>query len=228
MLPPCTVTLVNPVEALFERRAKLAVLEPKENPCDLLLTCKPMVTDSFPLLSIPYPAWHRVDVSETHPVLSQAVTPSLAPPLTVASPTLPPYIVMLRDPVAAVFPRATLLTHPTPYDKPTLMLDARSPADIAPRRLEYIPPAILPRTDVSDCQELRSHALRPILKLLHRLASPILAPCSVTLNAPEAAPFAPLQTLMLPDPNDAPRVMLPAAVPTVITIFRLRATLPAP
>jgi hypothetical protein len=226
MLAPCKVTLADPVPARFARRATLAVLDPKENPRDLLLTCKPMVTDSCLLRSTPYPAWHRIDVSETHPVLSHAVRPNLAPPLKAVGPTLPPYMVTLRDPEATMFPRPTLLTNPVPYDKPAVMLDARRPVDIAPRRLEYTPPPIFTDTDVSDRQELRSHALCPILKPPQKPASPRPAPCTVTLNDPDAAPFEPFQTLTLPDPNDAPRVMLPAIIPTVIAIFRQSATLP--
>ena len=229
MLAPCTVTLADPVVPRFARRAALAVSErPIEKPRDLLPASKPTVSDSRLLPSTPDPVWHRTDVSEIHPVLSHAVRPSFSAPDPATSPARPPYRVTLTDPDEAALPRPMLLSHPAPYDTPTLVLDTRRPADIEARRLPDIPPAIRPRTNVSDCHAVRSHALRPTLKAALKPESPKLAPCTVTLLVPVAAALAPRTTLAAPCPKDRLRDTLPARAPTVVVTFRLGPMLAAP
>ena len=88
-LPPCTVTLADPVVATFVRRTRLLVSESKEKPCVLLPAfCE--VTDICRLPITPSPVWHRADVSDSHVVRSHAVSPKRAPAVYVARPMLAP------------------------------------------------------------------------------------------------------------------------------------------
>jgi hypothetical protein len=89
MPPPCTVTLADPVVAMFARRTKLLVPESNEKPwVRLPTTCE--VTDIWRLPITPSPAWLRADVSDSHVVRSHAVSPNRDPPVYVARPMLPP------------------------------------------------------------------------------------------------------------------------------------------
>lgn len=88
-LPPCTVTLADPVVTMFVRRTKLLDPESSEKPWVLLPTfCE--VTDICRLPITPSPVWHRADVSDSHVVRSHAVSPKRDPAVYVARPTLAP------------------------------------------------------------------------------------------------------------------------------------------
>jgi hypothetical protein len=87
--PPCTVTLADPVVAMFVRRTKLLPPESNDRPWVLLPTfCE--VTDIWRLPITPSPVWHRVDVSDSHVVRSHAVSPNRDPAVYVVRPMLAP------------------------------------------------------------------------------------------------------------------------------------------
>ncbi len=88
-LPPCKVTLAEPVVATFVRRAILAHTDSNEKPW-LLLPTRSEVTEIWRLPNTPSPAWHRVELSDSHTVRSHAVSPNRDPAVYVARPMLPP------------------------------------------------------------------------------------------------------------------------------------------
>ena len=75
---PCTVTLADPVAAMFMRRIALKLTAPTENPCVMLHTRRPEVTAALLVRAPPPSARHRADESDAHAVASQAVRPSTA------------------------------------------------------------------------------------------------------------------------------------------------------
>ena len=88
-LPPCTVTLADPVVAMFVRRTELLMSESNEKLWDMLPTlCN--VTDIWRLPIPPSPVWHRTDESDSHAVPSQPVRPSRDPAVYVARAMLAP------------------------------------------------------------------------------------------------------------------------------------------
>lgn len=83
------------------------------------------------------------------------------------------------------------------------------------------------RTDVSDCQPVRSHAVIPDLIDTLCDASPRLAPCIVTLLDPVPPRFVLLTTLVELASIETDCVTLPADRPAV-SIARLLPTSPRP
>jgi hypothetical protein len=69
----------------------------------MLPTRPPALITTLLLLVIHWLTRHRIDVSDSHDVCSQAVPPTLPYTDTDASPTLPPCNVKLAEPVAALF-----------------------------------------------------------------------------------------------------------------------------
>ena len=64
---------------------------------------RPAVSIARWLPASPRPVWQRTDVSDSHVDRSHAVRESLAADVYVASPMLPPCMVTLAEPVAALF-----------------------------------------------------------------------------------------------------------------------------
>ncbi len=110
MLAPCTVTLADPVAALFVLRMTLTMPTSKDTTTLTLPYRTPALIPTCRLPSTPCPAWHRIDVSASHVVRSHAVLPTLVEPVYVVSPRLDPCTVTLSDPVAARLLRLGTLT----------------------------------------------------------------------------------------------------------------------
>ena len=101
MLDPCTVTLVDPVDALLVLRMMLSMPTSKDRPELTLPYLTPTLIPTSRLPITPRPTWHRRDVSASHVVRSHAVLPTLVEAVYVVSPRLDPCTVTLDDPVAA-------------------------------------------------------------------------------------------------------------------------------
>ena len=110
MLAPCTVTLADPVAALFVLRMTLSMPTSKDTTTLTLPYRTPALIPTCRLPITPCPTWHRIDVSASHVVRSHAVLPTLVEPVYVVSPRLDPYTVTLVDPVAARLLRLGTLT----------------------------------------------------------------------------------------------------------------------
>ena len=83
------------------------------------------------------------------------------------------------------------------------------------------------RSEVSDCQAVRSHAVIPDLMETVCAASPRLAPCMVTLLDPVPPRFDLLTALVEPASIETDCVTLPADRPAV-SIARMLPTSPGP
>jgi hypothetical protein len=80
------------------------------------------------------------------------------------------------------------------------------------------------RTDVSDSHVDRSHVVRPADPKAVYAASPMLAPCTVTLADPVEALLVLRTMLSMPASNDRPELTLPYLAPTLIPTSRLPIT----
>ena len=173
----------------------------------------------------PCPILHRVDVSDSHSLISHALPPTLPIHDPAARPIPVPATVMLADPVAARFVLRTELDPPLSADTALVPLPCRSPAVI---RTALVPPSPCPiwhRTDVSDSHPLLSHALPPIRPDADGPASPMLDPATVTLIEPVAARFDVRRELAAPSSADSASVALPCRRPAVRVAARVPASL---
>ena len=141
------------------------------------------------------PSWHRSDVSDCQPVRSHAVIPDLMATVCDASPRLAPCMVTLLDPVPPRFDLPTALVELASIETDCVMLPPDRPALSIARMLLTSPRPVLHRTDVSDSQVDRSHAVCDSRTAAVYVASPMLPPCSVTLAEPVAALFVRDDTL---------------------------------
>jgi hypothetical protein len=80
------------------------------------------------------------------------------------------------------------------------------------------------RTDVSDSHVDRSHVVCPADPRALYAASPMLAPCTVTLADPVVALLVLRTMLSTPASNDRPELTLPCLTPTLIPTSRLPIT----
>jgi hypothetical protein len=227
--PPCTVTLIDPVAAPLVRCSTLnPEPTPAEKPKLMLPARPPTVTDSFRLPPAPSPLLHRIDVSDSHPVPSQPVTPPRTAPVAIADPIPAPCTVTLDDPVDPTFARLVELPVPPSIDIPRVRLPPTAPTLATTRRLPDHPCPALHTTLLSDTQSVPSHTLpatRPDPVLPH---SPKLDPRTVTLADPLPALFTCIPPLAPPTSNDTANVTLPTPRPTLNTPRRLPDTpLPA-
>ena len=78
---PCTLTLKDPVPPVLPRRSALPSPRSTLYPTLALPARNPTVNSSARLRILPCPARHRVDVSDSHVVPSQAVRPTRAAPV---------------------------------------------------------------------------------------------------------------------------------------------------
>ena len=103
-LPPSTLTLAEPVDALLARIIRLASPACTDKAVLALPTPPtPTVIDKGRLEPSEDPTTHTTDVSESHLVRSHFECPTLAAPVNAASPAPTPHTVTLVDPVAPVF-----------------------------------------------------------------------------------------------------------------------------
>jgi hypothetical protein len=225
-LAPCSVTLADPVAAMLALLVALTMLASCDIPALMLPCLAPalIATRRVPITSCP--AWHRIDVSASHVVRSHPVSPSLVHPVYAAGPSPDPCTVTLDDPVAAPFVRRATLATSGSNDNPALTLPTRWPVVSETR---WLPPTLSPprhRTDVSDSQDVCSHALTP--DLTHGVCDvcPKPAPCTVTLADPLPARFACLAWLIPIVSIENDRVRHPPCRPAVSIARWLPATPP--
>ena len=172
---PTTVMLADPVAARFDRST--ALIDPifAESPAEELPARIPTVANRRRLPPTPSATPHRIDVSDSHVVLSHADAPSLKADVNAAEPMPPPCIVTLADPVVAMFVRRTTLLVPESKEKPWVLLPTFCEVtDIW--RLPSTPCPVWHRADVSDSHVVRSHAVRPKRDPAVYVARPMLAP----------------------------------------------------
>jgi hypothetical protein len=137
-----------------------------------------------------------------------------------AVPKLAPCTVTLADPVVATFVRRTELLVPESNEKLCDLLPTFCDVtDIW--RLPITPSPVWQRTDVSDSQTVLSHVVSPSPDPTVYVASPMLAPCTVTLADPVDAAFLLRTTLNRPTSALYPCERLPKRNPLVIATLRL-------
>ena len=109
MLPPCTVTLVEPVAAMFITPTALAEGFAAESPCvrDPVRTPTDIAARQLPLP--PMATKLRTDVSDSHVLCSARLPPPRAPTLVDSRPNPAPCTVTLLEPVDAALLRPTML-----------------------------------------------------------------------------------------------------------------------
>ena len=109
MLPPCTVTLADPVDPAFPALNALIRPSATDTPRDKLPTTLPDVIVARRLPCSASPVLHRTDVSESHTDRSQLVplTPVATDPSSSPSPA--PCTVIVIAPVASALLRLTTL-----------------------------------------------------------------------------------------------------------------------
>jgi hypothetical protein len=112
MLPPCTVTLADPVATTFTPRNTLSMPDSNDRPWLTLPCLAPALIPTRRLPVAPCPTWHRTDVSASHVVRSHPVRPTLIAAVYVVRPRLDPCTVTLDDPVSAPFVRLRRLAIP--------------------------------------------------------------------------------------------------------------------
>jgi hypothetical protein len=137
---------------------------------------------------------------------------------------LPPYTVMLAEPVAALFVRKDTLKEAACTEKATDTDPARVPSDMDIRLLPSTPCELWQRTDVSDSHVDRSHRVCPAPPYALYVARPMLAPCTVTLADPVDPLLARRITLSMPTSIDRPTLTLPYLTPALIPTSRLPIT----
>ena len=107
---PCTVTLVDPDDPAFTRARMLNTPASEESTLVKLPKATDEVTSIRKLPADPPPLRHRIDESDTHSLPWQIVRPTPAIELYPDSPDRAPRTVKLKEPVAALFARASTLT----------------------------------------------------------------------------------------------------------------------
>ena len=224
---PCSVTLIPPVAATFARSTTLPALTSVDCPSVMLPTRLPAVSRLRPLPITLCPTSTRTDVSESHPVSSHPVSPSLPPLVWAASPMLAPCKVTLADPVAALFACRSTLSLLISIDMLPLTLAIFTPLVRATRLLLFTPDGPWQTTDVSDTHAVCSQAVAPALKRALCAWRPRPPPITVTLVEPLAPTLLRRSTLVAPALVESALDVLPALSPTVASTFRLPIKPPA-
>ena len=122
---PCTVTLVEPVPAIFTRRSELAVPVSKEKASEKVFSWEPADAKIRLLPFMPWPDRPLTEVSDPHAVCSHAVDPNAVLGEYVAVPKPEPCNVTLVDPVAAALARLVTLRVGSPTEIDTVRLPRR-------------------------------------------------------------------------------------------------------
>ena len=186
---PATVMLADPVAARFVPRTELDPPLSADTALVVLPCRSPAVIRTALVPPSPCPIWHRTDVSDSQPLLSQALQP-VRPDADHPAPPIPaPATVMLTDPVAAWFAMCSPLACVESADMASVALPSRSPTVKAASLVPISPCPIWHRTDVSDSHTLLSHALSPIFKYGEMFIIPMLDPAKRTITDPVAATF---------------------------------------
>ena len=109
---PLTVTLDEPVGALFTATTVHSPDAPAENALEPLPTRIPTLIDTLPLRHIPPVPKPSTALSDAHALFSHPLPPGLHAPVTPDAPYPAPYTVRDSDPLLALFTRPKLLTDP--------------------------------------------------------------------------------------------------------------------
>ena len=225
MLAPCTVTLVDPVEARFDRRVTLSIAASTESTSVKLPRRCPVVTETRKVPFTIWLAWHRVDVSDSHVVRSHAVWPIHIDDVYVVEPILAPCTVTLADPVAGRFVCLAALSEAKSTENTLVRLPTSNPVVNDVRKVPCTIWLAWHRIDVSDSQLVRSHPVENNCNAPVYSASPMLAPCKVTLADPVAARFVCLATLSLAESAEYTSVKLPTRNPAVSDVRKVPCTI---
>ena len=135
MLPPCTVTLADPVDPAFPALNALIRPSATDTPRDKLPTTLPDVIVARRLPCSASPVRHRTDVSESHTDRSQLVLHIFAAADTCNAQKSAPWSVTIIDPVAATLPLCTKLNTASAVEKPRVALCVMVPLVINVRWL---------------------------------------------------------------------------------------------
>ena len=173
------------------------------------------------LLVAPCIIWHRIDVSDSHVVLSHAEASALIPELGRYRPALDPCTVRLVDPEAAALARETQLASPTSPENPVEALAPRAPDDTTSFRLRSSAPPPRQLSAESDTHLVCSQAVCPALAPTEKEPRPVPLPSTVTLTEPLPAMLETRSALRRPVDTDTPSLTLPPRAPTLTTLGRL-------
>jgi hypothetical protein len=218
---PCTVKDVEPVLARFPRRITLTSAASVDQPSVALNPRSPIVITTRRVPRAPDPCMHLTDVSDSHSVASQPVSPPRMLPVCMTRPMLDPCTVTDVAPVPALLPRRTKLKKPTSMLKLAETLPVRSDSVMPILRLPLTPWPRAHRIDVSDSHSVASHPVCPVRASPVYATSPRLAPCTVTDADPDPARFTDRVRLTTEIPIEKPDVTLDDRSPAVITTRRV-------
>jgi hypothetical protein len=165
-------------------------------------------------------------VSDAHPVCSHPVCPDLTDPVHALGPMLAPCTVTILVPVEIALPAATL-SPPRSTDIAAEWLPTRLPTLIDTRTLPCDLDPTRHTAEVSDAQPVPSHMLCPSLPDTDCPASPILAPCIVTLVDPLPPAFTRRPVLDYAESTESAPLRLPTRRHPLIANSLLPA-IPAP
>lgn len=163
---------------------------------------------------------HRIVVSACHAVRSVGETPIFNDCVKSRNPMLAPCIVTLTEPVVAEFVRESELIYCESAENSCDTLPARPPTVSINFRLLATMLAAWHRIEVSESHADRSQALAPTLPDAVVESIPMLVPCKVTLDEPEAALFVRFTMLTTFKSTDIDRLTEPMRVP-VVRLIRL-------
>lgn len=153
----------DPVVATLDTPTLLDPTKSDDNVVVRLPNRLPTDITARPLLLAPCALRHLAAESDSHVVSSQAVVTARAPAELPASPRPPPCSVRLTDPDAAWLARLITLSCSASMVATCVVLPDLNPTVSADRKLlaSFIP--VRHRVDVSDSQDVISHAVPPAL-----------------------------------------------------------------
>ena len=158
------------------------------------------------LLVAPWIIWHRIDVSDSHVVLSHAEASALIPELGRYRPALA---------------REMQLASPTSPENPVEALAPRAPDETTSFRLRSSAPPPRQLSAESDTHLVCSQAVCPALAPTEKEPRPVPLPSTVTLTEPLPAMLETRSALRRPVDTDTPSLTLPPRAPTLTTPCRL-------
>ena len=213
---PITLTLTDPLLTLLVFRSPLIRPETIDTPMLMLPPHNPTLATLRRLPARPWLVRQRADVSDSQPVRSQPVTPVWA--LTLTAPPVPspaPCTVTLTDPVAgAPLPTLAVLSQLLCTDQADVSLPTRPPLVKTACLLEAAPLPAWHRTDVSEPQVDRSHAVLPAPACPVISKRPRFLPARVMLFDPVVTTLDACTLLDPPTSDDTANDRLPCRLPT--------------
>ena len=199
---PCKVTLADPEDPLFSLVNTLTIATSIDMDTLMLPTRDAALIKTRRLPITPDPAWHRIDVSDSHTDRSQPVWPRRIDPVYGERPNASPCRDILADPEEPAFPRLVTLAAATSKESKVDALPTRRPTLKLKSRLPAAPDPTLHVTDVSDTHALCSHVVRPDRADALYDAWPTPDPYTITLTEPLESTFPCRNALKLPKSTD--------------------------